>query len=121
MQRCVGKLGLGKLQNEHFASQNTEVWRHFLCLLRKLIPHQTRRGRERNGTKTNKREWLNPSKSTIGTGITALYCRLSSDDELQDDSNSIVNQKASLSKCAKENHFLQVDICYDLVGAFGLC
>lgn len=37
--------------------------------------------------------------------ITALYCRLSRDDELQGDSNSIVNQKAILSKYAKENHF----------------
>ncbi len=35
--------------------------------------------------------------------ITALYCRLSRDDELQ--GNSIVNQKAILSKYAKENHF----------------
>ena len=35
--------------------------------------------------------------------ITALYCRLSRDDELQGDSNSIVNQKAILSKYAKEN------------------
>ena len=30
--------------------------------------------------------------------ITALYCRLSRDDELQGDSNSIVNQKNILSK-----------------------
>ena len=37
--------------------------------------------------------------------ITALYCRLSRDDELQGDSNSIVNQKAVLSKYAKENQF----------------
>ena len=37
--------------------------------------------------------------------ITALYCRLSRDDELSGDSNSIVNQKAILSKYAKENHF----------------
>ncbi|HIS59318.1 MAG TPA: recombinase family protein [Candidatus Faecousia faecipullorum] len=37
--------------------------------------------------------------------ITALYCRLSRDDELMGDSNSIVNQKAILSKYAKENHF----------------
>jgi len=36
--------------------------------------------------------------------ITALYLRLSRDDELQGDSNSIVNQKAILSKYAKENH-----------------
>ena len=37
--------------------------------------------------------------------ITALYCRLSRDDELQGDSNSIVNQKAILSKYAKVNGF----------------
>ena len=37
--------------------------------------------------------------------ITALYCRLSRDDELTGDSNSIVNQKAILSKYAKENGF----------------
>lgn len=37
--------------------------------------------------------------------ITALYLRLSRDDELQGDSNSIINQKAILSKYAKENHF----------------
>ena len=37
--------------------------------------------------------------------ITALYCRLSRDDELSGDSNSIVNQKAILSNCAKENGF----------------
>ena len=30
--------------------------------------------------------------------ITALYCRLSRDDELQGDSNSIKNQKAMLRK-----------------------
>lgn len=37
--------------------------------------------------------------------ITALYCRLSRDDELTVDSNSIVNQKAILIKYAKENGF----------------
>lgn len=35
--------------------------------------------------------------------ITALYCRLSRDDELQGDSNSIVNQKAILKKYAEDN------------------
>ena len=40
--------------------------------------------------------------------ITALYCRLSRDDELQGDSNSIVNQKAILSKYAKENGFKNI-------------
>ena len=34
--------------------------------------------------------------------ITALYCRLSRDDDQQGDSNSIVNQKAFLTKYAKE-------------------
>lgn len=37
--------------------------------------------------------------------ITALYCRLSRDDELEGDSNSIVNQKAILEKYARENNF----------------
>ena len=37
--------------------------------------------------------------------ITALYCRLSRDDELEGDSNSIVNQKAILEKYARENGF----------------
>ena len=37
--------------------------------------------------------------------ITALYCRLSRDDELQGDSNSIINQKAILQKYADENGF----------------
>lgn len=37
--------------------------------------------------------------------ITALYCRLSRDDELQGDSNSIIHQKEMLSKYAKERGF----------------
>ena len=35
--------------------------------------------------------------------ITALYCRLSRDDELQGDSNSIIHQKEILKKYAKDN------------------
>ncbi len=38
-------------------------------------------------------------------GITALYPRLSRDDDVQGDSNSIVNQKKLLSKYAKDHHF----------------
>lgn len=34
--------------------------------------------------------------------VTALYCRLSRDDDVQGDSNSIQNQKKLLSKYAKE-------------------
>lgn len=37
--------------------------------------------------------------------ITALYCRLSRDDELQGDSNSIINQKNILQKYANDNGF----------------
>ena len=37
--------------------------------------------------------------------ITALYCRLSRDDELAGESNSIKNQKSILSKYAKDNNF----------------
>lgn len=37
------------------------------------------------------------------TKITALYCRLSRDDELIGDSNSIKNQKAILEKYAMDN------------------
>ena len=40
--------------------------------------------------------------------LTALYCRLSRDDELQGDSNSIVNQKKILEKytCRLSNSML---------------
>ena len=37
--------------------------------------------------------------------ITALYCRLSRDDGLEGESNSISNQKLLLSKFAKDNNF----------------
>jgi len=42
---------------------------------------------------------------TIQTGIDALYCRLSRDDDMQGDSNSIANQKKILSKYATDNGF----------------
>ena len=38
-------------------------------------------------------------------GLTALYCRLSKDDELKGDSNSIINQKKILENHAKTNGF----------------
>ena len=37
--------------------------------------------------------------------ITALYCRLSQDDMLDGESNSITNQKAILKKFAEDNGF----------------
>ena len=46
-----------------------------------------------------------PSSSIAGDKITALYCRLSRDDDLQGESNSIVNQKAILKKYADDHNF----------------
>ena len=45
--------------------------------------------------------------------ITALYCRLSRDDELQGDSNSIVHQKAMLQKYADDNGFKNTQFFVD--------
>ena len=45
--------------------------------------------------------------------ITALYCRLSRDDELQGDSNSIVHQKAMLQKYADDNGFRNTQFFVD--------
>ena len=45
--------------------------------------------------------------------ITALYCRLSRDDEQQGESNSIKNQKSILSKYAKENKFQNIRFFVD--------
>lgn len=45
--------------------------------------------------------------------ITALYCRLSRDDELQCDSNSIINQKAILQKYADDNGFRNTSLFVD--------
>ena len=45
--------------------------------------------------------------------ITALYCRLSRDDEQLGESNSIKNQKLILSKYAKDNHFINTKFFVD--------
>lgn len=44
-------------------------------------------------------------------GVTALYLRLSRDDDLQGESNSIVNQKKLLTKYAKDHRFTNTR-CY---------
>ncbi|OCN06374.1 recombinase [Erysipelotrichaceae bacterium MTC7] len=51
--------------------------------------------------------------AAIGEKITALYCRLSRDDELQGDSNSIKNQKAILQKYAEDNGFRNLHFFVD--------
>lgn len=45
--------------------------------------------------------------------ITALYCRLSRDDELQGDSNSIIHQKEILKKYADGNGFKNTEFFVD--------
>ena len=45
--------------------------------------------------------------------ITALYCRLSQDDALDGESNSITNQKALLSKYATEHGFRNIQFFID--------
>ena len=45
--------------------------------------------------------------------ITALYCRLSQEDELKGDSNSIQNQRAILEKYAKNNGFEHIEVFVD--------
>lgn len=45
--------------------------------------------------------------------ITALYCRLSRDDELQGDSNSIIHQKEILRKYAQDNGFRNTEFFVD--------
>ena len=45
--------------------------------------------------------------------ITALYCRLSQEDENSGDSDSIVNQKSILTKYAEENGFKNIQVFID--------
>ena len=55
------------------------------------------------------------SKTTVKNDnkITALYCRLSRDDESQGDSNSIKNQKTILQKYADDNGFTNTELFVD--------
>jgi DNA invertase Pin-like site-specific DNA recombinase len=53
------------------------------------------------------------TKAIDTTKVTALYCRLSRDDDLAGDSNSIVNQKAILKKYADDNGFLNTEFYVD--------
>ena len=48
--------------------------------------------------------------------VTALYCRLSRDDELQGDSNSIINQKKILQRYALDHGYKT--IAFILMTAF---
>ena len=52
---------------------------------------------------STQKEEHNMSRAT--EKITALYCRLSQEDSLDGDSNSIVNQRIILERFAREKHF----------------
>ena len=54
-----------------------------------------------------------PDVPPNGGKITALYCRLSQDDALDGESNSITNQKALLSKYASEHGFRNIQFFID--------
>ena len=55
----------------------------------------------------------NNKKYNYGGDVTALYCRLSKDDEQIGDSNSIVHQKEILAKYAKEHGFTNIEFYVD--------
>ena len=55
----------------------------------------------------------NNKKYYYGGDVTALYCRLSKDDEQIGDSNSIVHQKEILFKYAKEHGFTNIEFYVD--------
>ena len=61
-----------------------------------------------------------PSFSVAGDKVTALYCRLSRDDDLQGESNSIVNQKAILKKYADNHGFTNTAYFVDEAVIIGL-
>ncbi len=55
----------------------------------------------------------NNKKYNYGGDVTALYARLSKDDNLVGDSNSIVHQKEILAKYAKEHGFTNIEFYVD--------
>lgn len=52
--------------------------------------------------------------------VTALYCRLSRDDELQGDSNSIINQKKILQRYALDHGYKNYRFYIDAPDIIGL-
>ncbi len=55
----------------------------------------------------------NNKKYNYGGDVTALYARLSKDDDLVGDSNSIIHQKEILAKYAKEHGFTNIEFYVD--------
>lgn len=64
--------------------------------------------------------YLSESEVKMTDKITALYCRLSQDDMLDGESNSITNQKAILQKFAEDNSFPNQTFYVDDTAIMGL-
>ena len=63
---------------------------------------------------------MQSKKKIESIGVTALYCRLSRDDGMEGDSNSVANQKKLLQKYAKENDFCNTKFYVDATDIIGL-
>ena len=59
-------------------------------------------------------------RQQAGEKITALYCRLSQEDALQGDSNSIQNQKAILERYAVDHGLKNTEFYVDAPDILGL-
>lgn len=58
--------------------------------------------------------------SKYQTGTAALYCRLSRDDNMDNESNSIQNQKKILQKAAKDKGYTDTIFFVDAPDIIGL-
>lgn len=63
---------------------------------------------------------MQPKTKKDKIGITALYCRLSRDDGMDGESNSIVNQKNLLLQKAKEKGLTDTKFYVDAAVKIGL-
>lgn len=61
-----------------------------------------------------RRKTMQPKTKKDKVGITALYCRLSRDDGMDGESNSIVNQKNLLLQKAKEKGLTDTKFYVDM-------
>ena len=67
-----------------------------------------------------KEDILKQSSKKITLGTAALYCRLSRDDNMDNESNSISNQKKILQKAAKDKGYSDTIFFVDATVIIGL-
>ena len=63
---------------------------------------------------------MKQSSKKNSTGTAALYCRLSRDDNMDSESNSIQNQKKILQKAAKDEGYTDTIFFVDDTAILGL-